>query len=321
MKKSLIVAALAAALSVSGAVEQSFVACAGYFPEHGVKIPVRAGPSAAAAGGLTKEQFDAVLDRLEEVYAPIVAAQGGVLEIRRLWDDGSVNASAAREGDRWIVNMFGGMARHPAITPDGFSLVACHEMGHHLGGFPARGLSVEGQADYFANMKCHRRVWLEKDNLRAGAGHGVDAFAAKRCAAVFETAAARALCARSAMAGLVMAKVAQALSGQPSLARFDSPDPSRVAKTSPAHPAPQCRLDTHFQSALCVKPATEDFSWSDSHPGACTRDEGFTAGVRPLCWYKPPVPAAPGRPKIAAAASAALDAARSMEAALNGRGI
>jgi len=318
MNKFLAAVVLAAVLSASGSVQRGFAACAGYFPENGANIPVRTGPSAAAEGGLNKAQFDAILDRLEEVYSPIVAAQGGVLEIRRKWEDGSVNASASRDGDRWIVNMFGGMARHPSITPDGFSLVACHELGHHLGGFPARGLSVEGQADYFANMKCHRRLWLEKDNLRGGAGPGVDAFAAKRCAEVFESASPRALCTRSAMAGLVMAKVAQALSGQAALARFDAPDPSRAARTSAAHPAPQCRLDTHFQSALCVKPAAESFVFGDPRPGACTREEGFTVGVRPLCWYKPPVPAAP---RISAAGSAALDAARRLEAGLSGRGI
>jgi hypothetical protein len=278
-----------------------------------VKIPVPSGASAAAAGGLTRAQFDAVLDRLEQVYAPIVAARGGVLEVRRLWDDGSVNASAARIGNRWVINMFGGMARHPAITPDGFSLVACHEMGHHLGGFPARGLSVEGQADYFANMKCHRRVWREEDNRRAAAEPAVDAFAVKRCAQVYPDAARRALCVRSSMAGMTMAKVALALSGQDTLVRFETPDSARVAQTSPKHPAPQCRMDTHFQSALCVKPATEDFSASDSHPGACTRDRGFVDGVRPLCWYKPPVPAAD--------AGLVLDAARSIRESLSGRGI
>lgn len=312
MRKSLVVAVVAAALSAAGPAQRGFIECAGYFPENGVKIPVRTGPSAAAAGGLTKAQFDAILDRLEEVYGPIVAARGGVLEIRRLWDDGSVNASATREGDHWIINMFGGMARHPAITPDGFSLVACHELGHHLGGFPARGLSVEGQADYFANMKCHRRVWLEKDNLNAGSGPDVDPFAAKRCAEVFSTGAERALCARSAMAGLTMAKVAQALSGQGELARFDAPDQTRVARTSTRHPAPQCRLDTHFQSALCVRPAEEDFDFDDPRPGACTRDEGFTVGVRPLCWYKPPA-------SVAAVSAAALDAASRLETALGAR--
>ena len=62
--------------------------------------------------------------------------------------------------------MFGGLARHKLVTPDGFALVACHEMGHHLGGAPRRGgwASNEGQSDYYATTKCARRIWAEDNN-------------------------------------------------------------------------------------------------------------------------------------------------------------
>jgi Zn-dependent protease with chaperone function len=53
--------------------------------------------------------------------------------------------------------MFGGLARDPLVTKDGFSAVICHEIGHHIAGAPRKGFSWasnEGQADYFATTKC-----------------------------------------------------------------------------------------------------------------------------------------------------------------------
>jgi hypothetical protein len=65
--------------------------------------------------------------------------------------------------------VYGGLARHGEITPDGFALVLCHEIGHHLGGVPrysgANGwASNEGQSDYFAATKCLRRAWQSDQN-------------------------------------------------------------------------------------------------------------------------------------------------------------
>jgi len=73
------------------------------------------------------------------------------LVIDKHWEDGTVNAYASENGNNDVISMFGGLARHPAITPDAFYLVACHEIGHHLGGAPKKGntqwASNEGQAD------------------------------------------------------------------------------------------------------------------------------------------------------------------------------
>lgn len=85
----------------------------------------------------------------------------------RLW-----NASAQRMGSTWVVNMYGGLARHNEITIDGFALVLCHEIGHHLGGAPKYGGfntwgTNEGGSDYFATLKCLRRIFQNDDNTKA----------------------------------------------------------------------------------------------------------------------------------------------------------
>ena len=115
------------------------------------------------SGGITEAQFNQVMDQMQAVYGPIVAAHGATLQINRLWTDDTVNASAQQEGTTWILNMYGGLARDKSVTQDGMMLVACHEMGHHLGGAPRYGgmdwAADEGAADYFANARCLHRMF------------------------------------------------------------------------------------------------------------------------------------------------------------------
>ena len=111
--------------------------------------------------GMTEERFNAIIDRAEEIYAPIISDEGATLQVVRKWSDGTVNAYAQQTGSTWKVTMFGGLARHDFVTDDAFALVVCHELGHHLGGAPKKKqifwsswASNEGQSDYFANSKC-----------------------------------------------------------------------------------------------------------------------------------------------------------------------
>ena len=55
------------------------------------------------------------MDRVQSIYGPIVAAHGGRLVINRLWEDATVNASAEQVGGDWILNMYGGLARHASL--------------------------------------------------------------------------------------------------------------------------------------------------------------------------------------------------------------
>ena len=81
-----------------------------------------------------------------------------------------MNAFAKQGASTWEVHMYGGLARHQAVTADGFALVVCHELGHHLGGAPQkvdwfgrlRWASNEGQADYWGTAKCFRKLLEER---------------------------------------------------------------------------------------------------------------------------------------------------------------
>ncbi|MFH2202571.1 MAG: hypothetical protein ABIJ96_05620 [Elusimicrobiota bacterium] len=261
--------------------------CDGFLPENDLKIEV----GSLEAKGITEAQFNAVLDVVQEIYKPVVAQRGGTLVIDRRWDDPTVNASAMQWGSTWIINMYGGLARHETITQDGFALVACHEMGHHVGGAPkigTRWASNEGQSDYFATLKCLRKVYRHGGAGAFSRPLSANPFAKKMCDERFSAAADRAACMRNAGAGMSVAKLFQVLRGEAKAPRFDTPDPAVVGETQDKHPATQCRIDTYFSGGLCPKPDSENVSRSDPSVGTCTRAEGFAWETRSRCWYKPP---------------------------------
>jgi hypothetical protein len=68
---------------------------------------------------------------------------------------------------------------------------------------------------------------------------------------------------------------------------YKTPDNNVVMRTYDGHPRAQCRLDTYFQGALCDKASNLDFSNTDPAVGACIKRDGYTQGLRSLCWYKP----------------------------------
>jgi hypothetical protein len=257
----------------------------GYYPPNTLSIST----APAVAGSMTESEFNGVIDRIEAFYRPIVASRGGNLTIQRNWQDGTVNAYADRSGNSWIVKMYGGLARHPAITLDGFTLVACHEMGHHLGGapkFPGQWASNEGQSDYFSTLKCLRKIWASDNNVELVKTSKVPAEVTQNCEKSFGDANSIALCVRTAMAGLSSATLMQQLSNAPAIS-FSTPDSRVVSQTSDMHPAAQCRLDTYYGGSICQVAASEELSDTNAAVGTCATETGATRGYRPFCWYKP----------------------------------
>lgn len=282
------VATLILSLSLVGNALACGLDGSGFLPENKMKIPVG---FKGRNGGLSEAQFNAVITRVEEVYSSIVSQHGGRLVVQRNWTDGTVNAYAEQQGSTWNVAMFGGLARHETITEDGFALVVCHELGHHIGGAPrklGRWASNEGQADYFAALKCLRRVWNYDDNIE------VVSKMTDIPKALFEACGRKhvwnvdvAMCVRTGMAGMSVAKLFHSFEAAASEPRFETPDRSIVTRTYDNHPAYQCRLDTFFQGALCEKSFNEDVSANDEVKGTCHASTGHTVGLRPTCWFKP----------------------------------
>ncbi|MBA2405553.1 MAG: hypothetical protein H0V66_12325 [Bdellovibrionales bacterium] len=241
--------------------------------------------------GLTQEQFNAVIEKIETIYLPIATQMGGKLAIARKWDDGTVNANASRSGKTWKVNMYGGLARHATVTEDGFALVLCHELGHQLGGAPKVGnfmnkwAANEGQSDYFAALKCLRKAFLNDDNGSIVSALNAPETLVAGCTKNHANTDDKNICIRTGMAGVSVANLFAALRNS-APAKFETPDTSIVNSTNDAHPAYQCRLDTFFQGSLCGVGMNEDVSQKEEVQGTCHATLGHTIGLRPTCWFK-----------------------------------
>jgi uncharacterized protein YkwD len=230
---------------------------------------------------ITETEFNDILTDIETIYAPIFKAIGGNLVLERAWDDSTVNAYADQQGVcpgsncQMIVHMYGGMARRNEMNVLGFGLVACHEIGHHLGGFPlysdSRWAANEGQSDYFANFACARKVFG-----RVAIPDLIDTDKA-RCDAAWGDQVSRDNCYKALDGGLHLGKLLAVLGGQAE-PKYATPDPSIVKKTSDAHPRAQCRVDTYLAGSLCSK------TWNDS---VIPKSDGAVCENRPRCWFAP----------------------------------
>jgi hypothetical protein len=211
------------------------------------------------------------------------------------WENDRVNAFATRDdNNNPVINILGGMVRHPDMTKDGMYLILCHELGHQLGGAPKkfRGTSqkrswssAEGQADYFSVTKCLPKIFKNhEENKRLLALVDEDNYQKAKLKCSNDQ------CIRIVLAGLSVGKVFASLKTSWEEPKIESEYDLNVASTNYNHPAPQCRLLTYISGARCE--ADNDINFDDTDPkiGSCYRtDNGYSddSGSRPLCWYKP----------------------------------
>ena len=273
-----------------------------FLPENNLHLEIQ------SEQGLDEETFHQVLDYAEAKYKPIIKSFGATLRVNRYWSNGTVNASANQSGNVWHLNMYGGLARRSEVTADGFALVVCHELGHHLGGvvFYAGRLAwaaSEGQSDYFATVSCARELWGSQPVINAtyeailldfSGGEAVK----EQCDKSFERVRDQHICYRSAVAGKSLGGLLAAL-GRQAVPQFDTPDNTKVRVTSRRHPKGQCRLDTYVAGAFCNVAWDKNLipgknaedrnglrAFMKAEPYACHSGLRET-GHRPHCWFAP----------------------------------
>ncbi len=170
--------------------------------------------------GISHAQFDTIMDRVEARYAATFRRLGVRFVLHRSWADSTVNAqawcdgsnSAGCAGGTCHIEMFGGLARYSGMTPNGMALIAGHEIGHCLGGYPfypQSNMAVEGQADYYGTAIALPRLGLGPKN-----------------------------------ASRVVADTLASLSGEPKTS-LPGPYLQPVSHTYAGHPAAQCRRVTY----------------------------------------------------------------------------
>ena len=243
------------------------------------------------ANDMTEKEFRDSIKNFQSFFEPIVDSEHNMeLVVIGSWASNTVNAFAERpEKNKVYITIYGGLARHQAITADGFTAALCHELGHHFGGYPKKSTnkwsSAEGQSDYYATMKCLRRLWEKADNTTAVASVSIPKKLQEECAVTHASKANQALCQRMGMAGMSVSKMIQALDHDSIDPKFETPDDLVVRAMNYLHPFAQCRLDTFFQGAICPVSEMIDFEDHEETTGACHTKNGDTRGLRPKCWF------------------------------------
>lgn len=264
------------------------------------------------SNGLDETTFHAVIRDFETMFAPIVQQLGARLAITADWQSPVVNAYAERFDNDWQIQLHGGFARRAEITADGFTLLICHELGHHIGGFPFGGgeywAGSEAQSDYFATQACARHLWRDQHEVNARFRDNAPTIVKTSCDAVWQITTERDLCYRTAVGAKALVDVFEALQSGPGV-HFEKPDTSIVTKTLASYPEPQCRLDTYFAGLLCAAPFDYTIIPARSHPSgqtslgaemvaskvSCTTANDYHMGLRPACWFAPRLAARPLR--------------------------
>jgi hypothetical protein len=251
-------------------------------------IPV----SSPLANDMTEQEFRGLIKNFENFFSPIIERDyNSELIVFASWGSNTVNAYAEKAPKKTMITIYGGLARHKAITADGFTAVLCHELGHHFGGYPKKSTnrwsSAEGQADYYATMKCLRRLWLSADNASALRDKQVPEIVKKECAQTYAKEKEQLLCQRMSLAGRSVALMIQDLDHDSIEPKFETPETNVVRAMNYMHPFAQCRLDTYFQGAICPVPESQEFHDDEETEGACHPKRGDNRGNRPRCWFLP----------------------------------
>lgn len=249
------------------------------------------------ADTMDQREFDRIIDQVMAIYKPLVKEEFSAnLVVERAWNDRTVNAYAYQSGSNWYVKMFGGLAKR--VTSEAFMLVLCHEIGHHLGGFPyVRNdwAANDGQSDAFATQVCMRKVLAEETKVNATFAKSVHPTPKKECDKAWNTDDDRNLCYRIVSGGKSVTNI---------FGRNDwtTPDRRRVTTTDHKHPPSQCRLDTYLAGAVCATQTWDDAlipgktgrAGSNSRTAerasaevSCHTANGDVQGNRPRCWFSP----------------------------------
>lgn len=239
--------------------------------------------------GLTEKDFRELVGRVRKVYDPVFAARGYEVEYLLYWDVEEGNAMTSEKDKKAYFLFAGGLLRARYMTKDGFLFAACHEIGHHLGGFPKEKdlpwCSTEGQADYFANLRCMREI-LKGDPENAKARElDLPRNIRKKCEKMFTDEESVNICLRSTKAGEDAFRFLQAKErgGDADSSLFNQ-ILAPVDQTIMRYPEHACRAVTAFRGAICDR--TGELSDTDETAGVCHKKNGDRAGLRPSCWFK-----------------------------------
>lgn len=245
--------------------------------------------------GISFFEFFDVASRIQKYYGPILKTAGKKLTVQTFWLSDRVNASSGQKDNSYFVMLHGGLARRKHMTKDAFTLVACHEMGHHLGGYPMydkdrlRWASSEGQSDYYAALKCFKNIYQGELKKITPELREIPNALKKQCRLQHRSEGNYLLCLRALKAGRDLGDTFFLYHNkkEPSLIANYLDDPSVVSETQTGYSSPVCRSETFRNAALCSVSSITAISKTKENVGVCHGKNGHRVGTRPECWFKP----------------------------------
>jgi len=242
------------------------------------------------AWALSEKSANELLDHFFSIYQPIIkSTTGASLEIRRDWSINESNAEADRHGSEYSIILSGGLLKKGDLSLPGLAAVACHELGHIIGGAPQHNqyryawFGYEGQADYFASLKCLKILFANPyfSSLPKRQNREIK----NLCSETYTDKKEIEICERAALAGQDMIHYFQDIEKQDEpLVQFDTPLKIIAGGTYSIYPSYQCRLDTFLAGALCSVPVGNALSDKNPLQGTCSQNS-FPKGARPACWF------------------------------------
>lgn len=255
---------------------------------------------------VTKEQFIQSQQIIKNLYNSEFKKRGFELSIEGTWEDGSDQAFAVpviinpifggQKQEVRKVFVTGGFARSSYMTQETLFMTLCHEVGHHIAGYPFKNSkgwipSNEGQSDYFATAKCMKLVYrnMIADNSFIALTKTIPQLVQDECSDIYSTIDEQNLCWRLSLASRQMGRVLDShYVDKDSILELAPwmPYSSSVDETYDEHPRANCRMLTYYQGVLCNLDPSTPFSMTNEYGGACVSKDGDSTGSRPSCWFK-----------------------------------
>lgn len=259
-------------------------------------------PAMSAAGPLDGSAYQKLIGEIFAEFSPEISRHSASTEI--IFHEKSSGTGAftwRKNGGRvWEFHFYDGVLKIKNVSADVLALIVCHELGHHLAGYPfnenTNWSAAEGQADYFSTHACAPRIWSRDDSLNSTFSNRIPVAFKERCDSAFSEQPRRNICYRTVFAMDAMRNYEG--HGAKVLPSLTKPEPSIVKATETRHPAAQCRVDTQLAGTFCSR----DFDFStvpghlgmarntlaaerDSSPSHCDEGEFPLYMKRPRCWF------------------------------------
>lgn len=248
--------------------------------------------------------YEQLISAVFSEFSDEISAQSASTEVVFHRNSSGAGAFTWRKnaGRVWVFQFYDGVLKIKNINADVLTLIVCHELGHHLAGYPfnenTNWSSAEGQADFFSTHACAPRVWRDDVEHNAAYSTRIPSAFKARCDEAFVHQRRRDVCYRTiaAMDAMRFYEGSQAKK-IPSLSQ---PDTTQVSVTDTRHPRPQCRIDTQLAGAFCR--SDFDFSRVPGHLGVgrntveaeldaasshCEGEQFPQYMRRPRCWFAP----------------------------------